>query len=199
MERREFRTEAEQQNIFNRRAGRLSRRLWGRRLINIFIVFHIAALALWLLPYQWPLVQSQVPDGRGGWVRAYLVTTGFQQSWQMFSPNPDTRDIDIEALVTYRNGETRSWRFPRMRTLGYGARYRRERMRKFLEIANYNSLLWPSLARYAAQVCRKNPQNPPVLVTLVRYSRDIPPPGYPLSPYRRQEFYKGTIHAEDLR
>ena len=193
------RTEQQKQQVYERRLARLSRRAWGRRLTNLFIAFHLFVLAIWLLPYNLPLVQTLVPPEGGGWVRDYVIWTGFEQSWQMFSPNPDTRDLNITAHVTLRDGQTRDWRFPRMRNMGYTARYRRERMRKYLEIANYNDALWPPMAVYAARQCAASPGNPPVGVTLTRWVRDVPPPGKTPAPYTRQEFFQAPISPQELR
>ncbi len=193
------RTEQQTQRVYERRLARLARRAWGRRIINLFIAVHLFALTLWLLPYNLPLVQTLVPPDGGGWVRDYVIWTGFEQSWQMFSPNPDTRDLTIVAHVTLRGGQTREWRFPRMRDMGYAARYRRERMRKFLEIANYHETLWPAMALYAARQCDTNPGNPPVGVTLARSVRDVPPPGRQPAPFARQEFFQARILPQELR
>jgi len=193
------RSEAQKQRVFDRRMARRSRRAWGRRLTNIFIAFHILALTLWLMPYHLPLVQALVPPEGGGWVRDYVIWTGFEQSWQMFSPNPDTHDLDIVAHVTLQNGQTRDWRFPRMRDMGYAARYEHERMRKFLEIANYNETLWPPMAVYAARQCDNIPGSPPVGVTLTRFVRDVPPPGHPLPPYTRTPFFQTALTPQELR
>lgn len=192
------RTEAQNQRVFDRRMARRSRRVWGRRALNAFLVFHLFVVAVWLVPYSLPLVQKLVPPEGGGIVRDYLIWTGFEQSWQMFSPNPDTHDLDIVAHVTYQHGQTRDWHFPRMRDMGYAARYRRERMRKYLEIANYNEALWQPMAFYAARECDTRPGNPPVGVSLVRLMRDVPPPGHALPPYTRQEFFRTPIPPQEL-
>lgn len=193
------RTEAQKQRVFERRLARQARRVRGRRFTNAFILFHIGMLAVWLLPYNLPLVQTLVPPEGGGWVRGYIIGSGFEQSWQMFSPNPDTHDLDIIAHVTLQNGQTRDWRFPRMRDMGYLARYRRERMRKYLEIANYHETLWLPMALYAARQCSTIPGNPPAAVRLTRYTRDVPPPGRPLPPYTRTPFFQTALTPQELR
>lgn len=199
MTRTQPRTEAQKQQVFERRMARRSRRAWGRHLTNLFIAFHLFVLAIWLLPYHLPLVQALVPPEGGGWVRDYVIGTGFEQSWQMFSPNPDTRDLDIIAHVTLRDGQTRDWRFPRVRSMGYAEKYRRERMRKFLEIANYNETLWPPMAVYAARQCDRAPGNPPVGVSLIRSIRDVPPPGKKPAPWTRQQFFQTPLTPQDMR
>lgn len=186
------RTEDQKQHIFERRLARRARQVWGRRATNAFIALHIFVVAVWLMPSNTPVGRALLPPDGEGWVRDYMVGSGFEQAWQMFSPNPDTRDLTITAHVTLQNGQTRDWRFPRMRDLGYAAKYQRERMRKFLEIANYHEALWPGMARYAARQCGTQPGNPPVAVSLIRFMRDVPPPGKPQSPLVRQEFFQAA-------
>ncbi len=192
------RTEDERAQVRERRLRRRARSVWGRRALNLFLLWHIAAVTLWLLPSDWRIVQTLVPEG--GPVRAYLIATGFQQSWQMFSPNPDNTDTTLQAAITYRNGAQRIWAFPRMKDMGYEERYRRERVRKLVEVGKYEPSLWPALARYAARACNDRPQNgPPVLVTLTRILREIPPPGQTAPPARAETFYTGNVVPEALQ
>lgn len=192
------RTEAQKQRVFERRMARRSRHVWGRRALNVLLVVHLLVLTIWLLPYHLSLVQMLVPPEGGGWVRDYVVWSGVEQSWQMFSPNPDTHDLDVVAHVTYKSGQARDWHFPRMRDLGYADRYRHERMRKFLEIADYNETLWQPMARYAARQCDTRAGDPPVQVALTRLIRDVPPPGRTAAPYTRQEFFRTTFAPQEL-
>ncbi len=194
-----LRTETQKQRVYDRRLAKRSRRVWGRRLTNIFIPFHLLVMTVWLLPYNVPLVQTLVPPEGGGWVRDYVVWTGFEQSWQMFSPDPDTRDLTITAQVTLRDGRVVSYLFPRMRDMTLGEKYRRERMRKYLEIANYKETLWPPMAVYAARRCNTIPGDPPVRVALIRTIRDVPPPGKTPGPYTHEKFYQSVIAPQELR
>lgn len=185
-----------------RRVTRLERRWWGRRVINLFLAWHLFALFVWLTPSSSAIVQGCV-----GTVRPYMTLTGFAQSWSMFSPYPDRLEVTLEAQITYLNGEKRSWFFPRMTTMGYVRRYQEERWRKLVEVATHGNtqVLWPSLARYAARVNNDDAQNPPVSVELFQHSRQIPPPGGLLPPIKAVplQTMNGAsitpIHPEDLR
>jgi hypothetical protein len=172
-----------------------SGRGWRRLLINAFILWHLYALTIWLLP-ECALRQSCVQT-----VLPYMTFTGLMQSWTMFSPDPSKLDMYVEARVTYANGQTRNWVYPRMVDLGYVERYRHERFRKFIELAHLeeNKMLWPSLARYPARVNNIYPNNPPVLVQLVRHFRFTPPPGAPWSPYQDYTFFTMPLLPQDLR
>lgn len=174
------RTLDERQRVKQRRVNRLEKRWWKRRIINGFLIWHAFALFIWLVPGNSAIVQACV-----GMVRPYMVVTAFAQNWSMFSPNPDHMDVYLEAKITYADGETRFWDFPRMVHMNYVRRYEEERWRKMTEVATHggNHNLWPSLARYAARVNDFDPQNPPVSVELIQHSRIIPPPGQAIPRY----------------
>lgn len=190
--------------VRQRRIDRLERRWWARKAINLFLVWHLFALAIWLLPSDSALVQAYV-----GVVRPYMTMTAFSQSWSMFSPYPDKMDVYLEAEITYADPKSPkgSWIFPRMAPMGYTQRYKEERWRKLTEVATHgdNHVLWPSLARYAARVNNFDSQNPPVSVRLIQHSRTIPPPGEPIPDYQavplqvRGGAFVQPIHPEDLR
>lgn len=174
------RSEEERRRVKQRRVNRLEKRWWLRRAVNLFIVWHLFALFIWLVPGQSAIVQACV-----GTVRPYMIATAFAQSWSMFSPNPDHMDVFLAAKITYANGSVKFWEFPRMAHMNYAKKYEEERWRKMIEVVTHggNHELWPSLARYAARVNNPDPQNPPVKVEMIQHSRIIPPPGQPIPPY----------------
>ena len=193
------RTDAQAERVRTRRMRRRQSRVWDRRAVNIFLLWHCFALFVWLVPGNWPIVKMVVPPGPGGPVRPYLTATGFQQSWLMFSPNPDNNDVFITAHVVFQDGTTRDFLFPRMRDMPYGPKYRRERWRKMEEVANFQAPLWPALANYAARQVTRSPQNPPVFVSLTRHFRLVPPPGIPLPPYTEELFYREMMGRKAVR
>ena len=174
------RSEEERRRVKQRRVNRLEKRWWLRRAVNLFIVWHLFAVFIWLVPGNSAIVQHCV-----GTVRPYMVMTAFAQSWSMFSPNPDHLDVYLEAKITYANGQVKSWEFPRMVHMSYAKKYEEERWRKMTEVVTHggNQNLWPALARYAARVNNTDPNNPPVKVTLIQHSRIIPTIGQPIPPY----------------
>ncbi len=198
------RTEEQRAAVRLRRVSRLERRWWIRRAVNVFIVWHLFALTMWLVPSNSAIVQSPVGVGL---VRTYMTLTSFAQSWSMFSPYPDRLDVTLEAQITYADGEKRSWFFPRMARLGYARRYQEERWRKLVEVATHgnNEALWRGIARYAARANDYDSQNRPVSVVLLQHMRQIPPPGTPLPLFRvsplqtRDGPFVVAIHPEDLK
>jgi hypothetical protein len=168
---------------------------WGRLVVSAFVLWHLFALTIWLLPES-ALRQSCVRS-----VLPYMTFTGLMQSWTMFSPEPSKLDLYVEARVTYADGKVRSWIYPRMTELGYLERYWHERFRKFIELAHLdqNRMVWPSLARYPARLNNIYPGNPPVKVQLVRHFRFTPPPGGEWPPYQTYAFFTLPILPRDLR
>lgn len=168
---------------------------WSSAVINAFILWNLFALTIWLLPGS--ALRSRFVNA----VHPYLQFTGLTQSWRMFSPNPADIDLYWEARIRHANGQVRSWNFPRMVDLGYVERYRRERFRKLIELANSdkNRMVWPSLARFAARQNNVDPKNPPVAVELVRHFRTVPPPGGTFPPFQTYSFFTTPITPEDLR
>lgn len=201
---RRGRTDAERNAVRQRRVNRLERRWWARRAVNLFIVWHLFALTIWLSPSNSAIGQSPLGVGL---VRSYMTLTSFAQSWSMFSPYPDRLDVTLEAQITYADGEKRSWFFPRMAHMGYARRYQEERWRKLVEVATHgnNQALWLAMARYAARANDYDGQNRPVSVMLIQHSRLIPPPGASMPPIQITPLQTGSgpfvtpIHPEDLR
>ncbi len=191
----------EARRVKQRRVNRLEKRWWKRRAVNLFIAWHLFAVFIWLVPSGSAIVQGCV-----GTVRPYLVITAFAQSWSMFSPNPDHMDVFLEAKITYANGQTKRWEYPRMVHMTYPKRYEEERWRKMTEVVTHTGSheLWPAMARYAARVNNPDPNNPPVKVELIEHSRNIPPPGQPIPPYAAAPLSDSagpsvtTIHPTDL-
>lgn len=186
-------TQEAREAVRERRLGRLTRRAWRRRLLNMFLVWHLCALTLWLLPGNLSVVQRFVSP-TGGPVRSYLTWTNFNQGWNMFSPEPDRLDVWVEGRATCADGSVRRFAFPRMVDMGFVDRYRRERWRKWIEVSHQdrNAPLWPILARYAARRCEARPvkaDSRPVKVELVRHWRTVPPPGRPMPPFQQYVFY----------
>ncbi len=199
--RSEGRTLEQRNEVKQRRVGRLARRWWARKAVNLFLLWQLFALCMWLMPSSGAIVSASL-----GVVRPYMTATAFAQSWNMFSPNPDRLDVYLEAEITYQNGDKHPWVFPRLAKMNYVQRYQKERWRKIVEVATHgsNQELWPALARYAARVNNYDAQNPPVSVELIQHSRQVPPPGTPMPPYKAEPLQTGTgpsitsIHREDL-
>ena len=161
-----------------------------RVLVNIFIIFHLAAFICWSSPFEWELRNKFV-----NWITPYMLWSGLWQGWDMFAPDPLSINAHLEALITFRDGTQATWVFPRMDKLGYFERYRKERYRKwassYVRLDSY-SAIWPSTSRYIARQFSHLP-NPPIEVELKRYWTAIPPPYSSLY----QPFTKGPSHSQN--
>jgi len=166
--------------------------------LNVFIVFHLIAIACWALPIPVkPVMLVRLLT------RPYIVWSGLFQSWDMFSPSPKQINTNLEALIIYKDQSTETWPFPRMEDLSYGDRYRKERFRKLEENLEdpHNALLWPDIARHIARD-HNHPANPPEVVILVlRWSRIVPhdsAEAYDRTPSNMKAFFTYQVRPEDL-
>ena len=142
-----------------------------RGAVNIFILFHLIAIACWTMPWNFAVVR----DVRAV-VGPYMIWSGLFQTWDMFAPNPSSVNSYIKAIVITRNHHLKVWTFPRMEELSIGERYRKERYRKFVEVLPnpQNGILWPAVAGHAARLFN-NPNDPPEKVMLIQFRADITP------------------------
>jgi hypothetical protein len=144
-----------------------------RAVINGFIILHLVAIFCWAIPAN-SLLRTAINER----FSPYLLWSGLWQGWDMFAPNPRSFNTYLEAEITFRNGQQRVWKFPRMNELGFIQRYFHERYRKWANDnvrLDENSGLWPDTARYIARLYF-DASNPPQSVKLVRYWAEIPPP-----------------------
>jgi hypothetical protein len=188
-----------------RRLGGLSdprtlRDLGGLFVVNLFIVFHVAAFLAWCLP-----IQSLIVTNFKERIKSYMLASSLFQSWDMFAPDPLRLNLRVDAEITFRDGETRTWYFPRMDELGFVDRYFKERYRKYateyLRADGYEALR-PDAARYVARL-HNQPENPPVTVTLYRswsqMQRPAPDGSYRADPWTRVSFFTYTVTPGDLQ
>lgn len=124
-------------------------------------------------------------------LKVYLLSTGFWQFWDMFSPNPAFIDMYGDAVLTYSDGSRGRYQYPRMFRLSLGEKFMKERWRKFYERGGSDSYryLWPTFAQRVALMNYDNPQNPPVMVQLHRHEMVIQPPGKPEKQDYTDELY----------
>jgi hypothetical protein len=171
----------------------------ARRIaINVFLIFHIVVISAWCIPSTSALILRFRER-----IRPYMVWSGMFQSWDMFSPNPESANSYFEAIVIYKDGSSQLWPFPRMEMLSSTRRYFKERYRKYEQnLQNRDdAALWPDAARYIARL-NNNPSNPAQKVMLVvRWSDIIPPaPDKPdHGPWNVDVFYNYVVQPEDLQ
>lgn len=76
---------------------------FGRFVVSTLLIWHITAVAIWLLPEK---------DSLGKWrgpardvVSKWLTVTQTDQGWGMFAPNPPRSNVFLKVLVTDDDGE----------------------------------------------------------------------------------------------
>src|SRR4051812_36371138 len=79
-----------------------------RLLISTFLVFHIGATILWVIP-ACPLRERTI-----GMVSRYILPLGLWQYWTMFAPDPIRDTFALEAEVIDKNGLRYNYAFPRL-------------------------------------------------------------------------------------
>lgn len=133
--------------------------------INIFLAFHILAIACWCMPVDVPLVSLC-----RNLVRPYLAWAGLFQSWDMFAPIPKSANTYIDAILIYQDGSRTTWTLPRMEELGFTQKYFKERYRKYADNLQVddNEALLPDAARYIARL-NSTPARPVRTVLLIQH------------------------------
>jgi hypothetical protein len=135
-------------------------------------------------------------------LRFYLLSTGFWQYWDMFSPNPASTDIWSDSVVTYADGSSKVYHYPRIYDLPIPQKFMKERWRKFFERAGNQGyqFLWPVFGQRVALLNYNDPKNPPVKVDLRRHSMAIAAPGKPEdTTYTEETYYRYVVDQEKLR
>lgn len=135
-------------------------------------------------------------------IKLYLLTTGFWQYWDMFSPNPSSVDVYADAVVYYADGSTKKYQYPRMFEMSLGQKFLRERWRKFFERAGNDQYryLWPVFGQCVALYNYEDPNNPPVKIDLHRHFMAIKPPGQPENrEYTDEMYYTYFVNVDQLR
>ena len=166
--------------------------------INIFLVFHLLAIACWCVPIDSPLI----PLCRN-LVRPYSLWAGLFQSWDMFAPIPKGANTYIEATLVYSDGARKTWTFPRMEQLSLTERCFKERYRKFAESLQRDEVddLLPDAARYIAR-SNSSPGNPVTTVVLIqKYSFIVPRPDgvYVPEPWEQHILLGYGVQPQDLK
>ena len=166
--------------------------------VNVFLVFHLLAIACWCVPIDSPLIPLCQTL-----VRPYFLWAGLFQSWDMFAPIPKGANTYIEAILIYRDGSRKTWTFPRMEQLSLTERCFKERYRKFAESLQGGDVdeLLPDAARYVAR-SNSNPGNPVKTIILIqRFSFIVPRPdgGYVPEPWEQHILLGYGVQPQDLK
>lgn len=142
----------------------------GRAIISAFVSVTVAALVLWNLP------ESELRTRTFPVVESYIRSTGLEQNWGVFAPDPRRETIELVARVTYADGATEEFEFPRGDP--FISAYWDYRWRKWDEWAvttEHQNLWQPTAAWFAREAADGGGE--PAKVTLVRRSYVLLPPG----------------------
>jgi hypothetical protein len=182
---------------------------------RIAIGLHVVAITSWSLPEppnavlggtakpygsDWILLWNEKHVKRGA-IQRYLFLTGFWQYWDMFAPDPASIDFWGDAEVTFKDGTTKRYQYPRMYTLSVVEKYFKERYRKFYERAHSEdyAYFWRPFAQRIAYELDRGPSNPPVKVKLYRHWLALRGPNRPIpSEYASYMYYEHEVDQEAL-
>lgn len=140
----------------------------GRVVTSVLLVLFVYSLVVWNLPAS--EARSKLRPG----VRPVVHALGIDQNWGVFSPNPSTTSVAVEADVTFADGTIERYTFPDGGPL-FGA-YREYRWRKFERRVRLDDQrrLWRPAAEWIA---RQYGDREVVEVTLIRIFSKTPEPG----------------------
>lgn len=164
-----------------------------RAVISAFVLFYVGCLWVWLQP------NSVWRDNVLTPVKPLIMFLGLWQNYQVFSPDPRLVNVFLDAEVTYADGTTSIWKYPRMEQFGPVEKMVKERYRKLgLDYLNWdvNKKLWPEFALYVARQDRLAHGGTPVKVKLRRHFARIPAPEVGLSSAARPEAEKMFVFFE---
>jgi hypothetical protein len=165
-----------------------------------------AVIVCWLLiaiHQAAPFVPERVH--KAGRLNQIARTLGIWQSrWPMFAPEPTSHNQSLEAIVTFADGSTDTWRSPDWREVGPGERFLRAREPKLYE--NLQSTLWspvwPAFSQeIASEVRQRDPSRPsPKKVELYLDVSRIDPPEERWRPWRERApvSERHLFHMEEL-
>lgn len=107
-----------------------------------------------------------------------MAAFGWYQNWSLFSPGVRHISFHETAVITFKDGSTKIYEYPRMEKMSVVERFRREKLRKMF----VDNMPWPGyeqfLPVFARHLVRANytQANPPVLVTFVFNVKEKPDP-----------------------
>lgn len=129
------------------------------------------------------------------------------QNWKLFGPDLRIINFYSEAIVTFEDGSTKLYTFPRLEKMSVAERVMRQKLCKLLQ----DCMPWPDFQRFSPSVARyiarsnMTPGNQPVLVSLSYNWEYVPPMKKYLKqkdlpePSHRFTFLIYEVEPEDLK
>jgi hypothetical protein len=158
----------------------------GRYVITAFILVTLVSVGVTILPRTAGIHKRLVSK-----TQPYLNAIGMDQNWGVFAPNPRREVLELRARLTYKNGQTRTWRPPDSNPfIGATYEYRWRKYVEFVTDENYK-YMWKPMAAFIERRATLGGRRP-VIVQLERRSREILPPGQKphFGPWQEQVYYE---------
>ena len=164
----------------------------GRAAITGLIIVTLGAMLISNLPPS-TLRETALPI-----VKPLLDTTGLNQNWNLFAPNPRKSTLRLEARITYQDGSTSVWRTPISDQLV--GEYRAFRWRKWASyvVSNTRRFLWAPTAVWLARIHSRDGKVP-VRVELYKQTYTAPKLGsgdFKQPPWIETFLYRLTIRPQ---
>lgn len=156
--------------------------LW-KAAISVFIICFCVVVTSWLLPAEFPkkleITTLTYPP---------MVAFGWIQYWGVFAPNPRNVLYHATATITFEDGTTKLYEFPRTQMMSQWEKFCREKQRKMFS----DDIPWPDYEQFRPAVARylalsnANPNNQPVQITMEMHQAWVPDPDPANWTYRNQ-------------
>lgn len=107
------------------------------------------------------------------------ASTGIIALWNLFGPDVRDKNVHYSSVITFADGSTKLYEFPRSQKMGYFERFQKEKQRKlFIDCLPqvFTRPMLPSVARFLFDA-NADPTNPPRKVVFTQHWIDTPPPG----------------------
>lgn len=144
-----------------------------RHMISAFILLYLYSVGLCLCHkslWQQKLIAP---------VRPLVCLLSLQQNYETYAPNPWSSTMQLDADITFNDGTTAVWRYPRVEAMCGMERIIKDRYRRLLYKSLYQrKQLWPGFSRYVARI-NDTSERHPVTVQLVKHTTPVllPAPG----------------------
>jgi len=136
--------------------------LW-KAALSSFIICFCLSVSTWLLPDSTPRKFELTT-----FIYSPMIAFGWMQYWGVFAPNPRNLLYHTTATITFEDGSTKLYEFPRTQMMSQWEKFCREKQRKLFGDNipwKEGELFRPAVARYLA-LSNANPANQPTLVTM---------------------------------
>lgn len=157
----------------SRGAVYLTAPFFTKTIIYLFIIWNLIAI-----PFS-----SSEPISKQNAVESfflpYLRWTRLLQSWKLFVPTPRKYIMKFRADITLKDGTVVSWQRPYPPNWNFFERHLAYNFQKWDLASNYltaSEVLWKDLAEYLIRIYSTDVKNPPVSVSFIRITADVPPP-----------------------